>query len=248
MFFSDLQFHIHRFNCLESTNIYALQQLQAKKAKSGDVFWALEQSQGKGQRGTSWQADAGKNLLFSVVLELGLAVDKQFYLSQLVALALEAFLDSLSVPQHCIKWPNDLLVNGEKIAGILIQNTIQGSQIQHAVLGIGINVNQLQFEGFRRKATSLKTIKGKDFDLEVLIQKFLPFLKKQLIDFEKANYEKLREEYLAHLYGYQSPMQFKDKDGVFTGKIVGVAANGHLQVEKEGVLKSYDLKEIEFLN
>ncbi|MEX2379336.1 MAG: biotin--[acetyl-CoA-carboxylase] ligase [Vicingaceae bacterium] len=248
MFFSDLQFNIHRFNCLESTNIYAHQQLQAKKAKSGDIFWTLEQSQGKGQRGTSWQSEVAKNLLFSVVLKIDLAVDKQFYLSQAVALALYAFLDSLSVEMLQLKWPNDLLVNGEKIAGILIQNSIQGNRIQDSVVGIGLNVNQIQFEDYKRKATSLKLLKNKDFDLRQLLQQFLPFLKKQLIDFEKADYEKLRKEYLAYLYGYQSPMQFKDKDGAFSGKIVGVVENGYLEVEKEGELKSYDLKEVEFLD
>lgn len=246
MFFSDLQFNIHRFNCLESTNIYAHQQLQAKKAKSGDVFWTLEQSQGKGQRGTSWQSEAAKNLLFSVVLKVDLAVDKQFYFSQAVALALYAFLDSLSVSQPCIKWPNDLLVKGDKIAGMLIQNSIQGNQIQHAVVGIGLNVNQIQFEDFKRKATSLKLLKNKDFDLEQLLQQFLLFLKQQLIDFEKKDYRKLNQDYLSHLYGYQSLMPFKDKDGKFSGRIVDIAENGHLQVEKEGVVKSYDLKEVEF--
>lgn len=247
MSFSDLHFQIHRFNCLESTNIYALQQLQAKKAKNGDVFWALEQSQGKGQRGTSWQTDASKNLLFSVVLKLDLAADKQFYLSQAIALSLFTFLDSLSVLQASIKWPNDLLVKRDKIAGVLIQNSIRGSQIQHAVIGIGLNVNQLQFNDYHRKATSLKKENGKEFDLEALLYKYLVFLKEQLIVFEKTDYKQLNKDYLAHLYGFQRPVQFQDKEGKFRGKIVGVTVNGHLEVEKEGLLRSYDLKEIEFL-
>lgn len=246
MLSSDFQFTIHRFNCLESTNSYALQQLHAKKVVNGDVIWSLEQLKGQGQRGENWQSDKGKNLLFSVVSGVNLRVEMQFYLSKAVALALYYFIDSLSVANVSIKWPNDLLVAGQKIAGILIQNSIQGSKIQHAVIGIGLNVNQTVFEKYKRKATSLKLIKGEEFDLEELLQQFLPFLSEQLVELQKGNFKKINQNYLNHLYGFQSLMQFKDEEGAFTGQIIGIAESGHLQVSKVGVVKDYDLKGLEF--
>lgn len=113
------------------------------------------QSRGRGQRGNSWSSSAGANLTFSVVLCPGfLETAQQFYLSKAVSLAVCDTVESFGVrPQ--VKWPNDIYIDGRKVAGILIENDLAGNFLSRSVVGIGINVNQTEFDPALPNPTSL---------------------------------------------------------------------------------------------
>lgn len=154
--------HLSKIN---STNIYAMEQVQAKLAEHGAAFFADLQTSGKGQMGKKWESEAGKNLLLSVVLNTSsLNMGDQFALSAAIALATHDFLSAYIQQDLTIKWPNDLYWGDRKAGGILIENQISGGIWTHAIAGIGININQTQFPGTTSRAVSLRQITGKQYN------------------------------------------------------------------------------------
>ena len=150
---------------INSTNIYAMEQVQAKLAEHGAVFFADLQTAGKGQMGKNWESEAGKNLLLSVILNTSsLNMGDQFALSAAVALATHDFLSSYIPYNLTIKWPNDLYWCDRKAGGILIENQISGGIWTNAIAGIGININQTLFSETTTRAVSLKQITGQQYN------------------------------------------------------------------------------------
>ena len=240
---SDFNFQFTRLSSLKSTNIYALELLRQKKGFTGTVIVTDFQTKGKGQQGKIWESEKGKNLQFSIIISPKLAVEKQFELSQFVAICLRQWLDSMSVSVVQIKWPNDILVNGKKIAGVLIENSIQGQEISHSVIGIGLNVNQVGFSIFSRLATSLK----KNVDMDKALTSFLELFKSNYLKYKSGQLDVVKL-YLSYLFGLGTPQRYVDDKGEFLGVILGVRPNGKLQVNKNGKLKSYDIKQLQFLD
>ena len=129
------------FEVLSSTNTYATELLAKTTPSEGTVISAGFQEAGRGQIGSSWTASAGKNLLLSVIpYPRWLAARQQFTLSQAVALAVADTISSATGKMAEVKWPNDVYLEGKKLAGILIQNSLSGTYLQNAVVGIGLNV------------------------------------------------------------------------------------------------------------
>ena len=235
-----------KFDSLESTNIHAFQLAQQNKLEHGEIVLADFQESGKGQSGAYWLADKGKNLTFSLLLKHEVSIQEQFLLTKMVAVGIKEFLDSLSVGYVAIKWPNDILINNDKIAGVLIENSVQGEKINYSVLGIGLNVNQLKFPKFERKATSLASLIGHPMNLSNLLDRLLVHLERSFL-LMKENPEELSKKYISALYGFGKTMKFEDKEGAFEGMILSVQTSGKLQVNRAGTLKVYDLKEIRFI-
>ena len=150
----------------DSTNRYISQlcnELQESVAELTTVT-AEFQSAGKGQRGNTWEADKGKNLLFSFVLyPTFLEARRQFTLSQIVSLSIKEELDRWS-DEITIKWPNDIYWRDKKICGILIENDLSGHFIGRSISGIGININQDEFHSDAPNPVSLKQITGQEHD------------------------------------------------------------------------------------
>jgi len=213
--------------------------------REGLLISTKHQTKGKGQRGKKWESGANKNLLISVVIEPNIPISKQFNISKLVALAIYDVMISLGLEAK-IKWPNDILVNSKKIAGILIQNILKKNQIIHSVIGIGLNVNQTKFSQFDRKATSLKLVLNKVYDILEVQHKLLHFLEKRVVEF-KAEI-KQDEDYLQALYLFEKWTTFEVNNTQFSGRIKGVNSHGNLLIEQEdGNVNQYDLQEVEFL-
>ena len=135
-----------------STNSYALELKNTAVFREGLVVTADFQTGGKGQRGKEWESNRNENLLLSVVVEPNISAENQFDINFLSSLAVMDCLNDFHIDSH-IKWPNDILVNKFKIAGILIQNLISKNIITHTVIGIGLNINQVKFSNFFPKAT-----------------------------------------------------------------------------------------------
>lgn len=236
--------NIYFFDTLESTNLYAQEHIKSKKITSNSVIVAKKQIAGKGQRGAQWFSNYNENLLVSLVLfHRSFPVDDAFYLSKITSLALYDFIQELTEGQVRIKWPNDIFIGEKKVAGILIENNLTGNRIISSVIGIGLNVNQLEFEE-ELNATSIYKESGKKYTLTELPSSFLPYFKKWF----STSKEKLKPEYLKRLYAFGETKSYEDKNGIFKAKILGVAENGLLQLKKEdGGISSYEIKDVRLI-
>lgn len=204
------------------------------------------QTAGRGQRGNTWEAAPGMNLTFSTVVRPAfLPVQDQFYLTIAASLAVHDYLSTKTGKPIAIKWPNDILVHEKKICGILIENVVQGVRFMAAIAGIGLNVNQDNFN--TGKATSVKQETGKESDLETVLHELLEHLEARYLQLRRFEYTSLKEEYLSRLYALNEPRQFVHQGQAFEGVIQGVDESGRLGVDtREGVLY-YDIKEISLL-
>jgi BirA family biotin operon repressor/biotin-[acetyl-CoA-carboxylase] ligase len=226
-----------------STNTY-LQELMSKaECFEGLVVVAKNQVHGKGQRGNTWESENGKNLTFSVLLKPNLPIDEQFLLSQTVALGIYDFLIAKNIEQVAIKWPNDIYVGSQKIAGILIENTLTANKIATCIIGIGLNVNQTKFSPTIH-ATSLALLTEKEFEMESLLPELLKYLEARYLQLKAGKTTLIKHEYLTVLLGYQKPLHYLVNNQRVTGIIKGISPIGKLQVEINLQLHEFDLKEI----
>ena len=149
-----------KLNATDSTNNYLKKLMLETVLDDFSVVVTNHQTKGRGQMGSEWSSEKDKNLTFSVLKsKTSLLLHQQFMLSILVSLSIVKTLEGYNIPKLAIKWPNDILSDHHKIAGILIENSIKNQQIEFSVIGIGLNVNQEIFEGLP-KVCSLKHILG----------------------------------------------------------------------------------------
>ncbi len=241
--------HIIKLNAIGSTNTY-LRQLNAKAPlKDFTVASAKQQTEGRGQMGTKWQSQSSKNLMLSVFTNVSfLDIDKNFCLSMATSLALLDTLSHFNLRRLFVKWPNDIMADNQKISGILIENIIKKQKIEASIIGIGLNVNQTDFEDLPQ-ATSMKAITGVHYDLDAVLSLMLKNLEKQLDRLKLGNFGSLKNDYEAALFRKNKPSTFEDKQGHrFSGYIKGVTESGLLQILLEdNILKNYDFKKVKLL-
>lgn len=241
------------FDELPSTNDFARNYANQSAAQEGAVIRARKQTSGRGQMGTTWESMPECNLTMSVVLKPSwLRADQQTGLSKAVALAvfdaLQDWANREKIDQQIqIKWPNDVLINRQKVCGILIENTINGQNLGVSVVGIGVNVNQTHFSGALSSATSMALVSGKEEDIEQVMRLIFAYLEANyLLLKSEGGAVTLHQHYLQHLLGYQQLMSFVSvPDGrIFEGVIVDVDADGMLCVDRDGVVQKFGLKSI----
>lgn len=235
------------FPVLESTNATAIELLSKSKPTEGTLLVTPHQTAGKGQIGSSWQSEAGKNLTFSLILyPVFLPVRAQFDLSIAVSMALHDALTELLPAARCrVKWPNDLFLENKKVAGVLIQNSLLGSTIQYAVVGIGLNVNQQHFGDELPHAGSLASVAGKAFSTEAVLEELLLRLEQRYLQLRAGKSAALRNTYSQYLFGINELRSFYlPGEGPLEGRIRGVDPSGKLLVETEQGMRSFNLKEI----
>lgn len=241
--------NVIKLNAIESTNLYLKKLAIEKELESYTVVTANYQSAGRGQMGASWHSENGKNLTFSILIKFdGFEIERQFYLSMAVSLGLLAAIRSLASMQLFVKWPNDILAEKDKLAGILIENIVSASAIKQTIIGIGLNVNQEQFPSTIGKATSLKKITGNTFDTDSLLESIVISIQNFVGYIERREFQKLKDLYLKSLYKFEKPVMFEDGKGlIFLGKIVDVCEDGKLEVALEDEkTRKFNLKEIKF--
>jgi len=213
--------------------------------KEGLMVTASYQTGGNGQRGKSWESLKGDNLLISIVIEPNISIQNQFLLSKCVALALYDLL-SLYANDVSIKWPNDILVGRQKIAGILIQNILKRNEITHSVIGVGLNVNQTEFKTYSPKATSLKLLLNRTFDISIIQEELLKYLAERIKQLRSGVDQ--QKEYLSVLFLNNKITVFESDGQKFMGIIKGVSQKGklHIQLEDDSVAE-FDDQEVKFL-
>ena len=234
-----------KLETINSTNDYTLSLKDSLVFKEGLVVTANFQSGGNGQRGKVWESNANENLLLSVVIEPKLKLDEQSLISKIAALSVFDLLKSLGI-EALIKWPNDVLVNKQKIAGILMQNKLQGNYITHSVIGLGFNVNQLVFKPYLPKATSLKLQLNKEYEVLEIQEQFLSFLSTRLIRLKKG--ENQTNEYLKDLFLKDTPAAFESDNKQFMGIIKGVSESGKLLIQfDDDSITAFENQQVKYL-
>lgn len=236
------------FDSLASTNSYALQLIKEKQAKDKQVIVANYQTAGRGQREKKWQAEAGKSLLFSRIDLNYSSIDQQFYRSKCIALGIKSLIDSLAVSDCSIKWPNDILIGDKKIAGILIENSIEGTFVKSSIIGVGLNVNQEKFEHFDREATSLKKCTNQSFDCIQVLKDLLAHFKNWEEKLASGNFQAIDSAYQKALYGFGKTLNFKQENRLFKAEIINCNQRGELILLEEGIEKAYQMHQLQFID
>ena len=214
---------------VDSTNNYAMALIKKGSISNEMGVFAMEQTNGKGRRGKQWNARPGQNVTLSVVAEMKWQpVLSQFPLSVAVALACRDFIASFVKEKVFIKWPNDIFINDSKAAGVQIENVIKGTLWQWTVIGIGVNVNQVDFDNVDAKVTSLKRETGGIYDVLTLAGKLKDFVLTKMEDLKKGNFDQMLQEYNEHLYGRNCLIKLKKESVVFETTIRAVSESGQL--------------------
>ena len=234
-----------------STNDYLANLCRESKAKEFYTVVAKSQTNGKGQRGNSWESESGKNLTFSIVLyPTALEANKQFILSMLAALACHEALSNYT-NGFSIKWPNDIYWKDKKIGGILIENELEGKYITQSIIGIGLNINQEAFHSDAPNPVSLKQIIGAEVNLQEVLMKVVHGIIGGYRQIE-ANFNisqlAISAMYRKNLYRRKGLFPYRDAQGDFLAEHQEVEPDGHLVLKDEqGALRRYAFKEVTFV-
>ena len=238
---------------VDSSNNYAMALAQSGGAEHGTVYFACEQSAGKGQRGKTWISRPNENVIMSAIIQPGsLLLDQQFQLSVAVSLACYDFFKTFASEEFTrIKWPNDLYWQDRKAGGILIESGVgsreSGAEWLWAVAGIGININQTEFEEFSTRAVSLKQITGKDWDVVELAKELCGCLEKRYRQLIAGNANAQLREYNSLLYKLNQVVRLKKDNAVFETRIISVTQKGKLTT-RDTIEREFDWGEVEFVH
>ena len=233
---------------IDSTNAY-LQRQQSEHDIRNWVVSADEQTAGKGMGSNGWESEVGKNLTFSLALDMGfLPAERQFLLSEAVPLGIIEVLDTLLPSEKLsIKWPNDIYFENRKLAGILINSTIKANMMDVSIIGIGLNVNQMKFQDWPTHPISLKMVTGKEYDLKPLLEQIAEriLIKVQQL---KSSPTSIEKDYLKRLFRYRTWADYEVEGKVLRLFMTGIDSFGRLQLlDTENKPHCFDIKEIRFI-
>ena len=239
--------YIFRQN-LSSSNSYAAKLLKTEAVQEGTIIYTNFQAAGRGQTGNSWESEDGKNLLISLILyPFMIKPSDQFIISKIISLGICDYLRQHTA-NVSIKWPNDIYVNNDKIAGILIEASIIRDEIENIIVGIGLNINQKKFKSDAPNPVSLGLITGEKYNIEECLKSLSAFLDRRYKQLLQEKRSAIDREYLTTLYRYEEWSEYSDTNGSFEGRIISVNASGRLQIEDHrGRIYEYGFKEVEFL-
>lgn len=244
-FASTLDFKVIWLDEVESTNVVVREMINAGQAQEGLLLAANYQTKGRGQQNNNWESETGKNILCSLLLEpTFLTVDQQVWFNMAISLSVYDAL-TFYTKGVSIKWPNDVYINDKKVAGLLIENTLQGQKIRHSIIGIGLNINQQKFNSVNSSSLGLQA--NDWFDRNDVLQQILNYIKMRYSQLRLNQFDKVNRDYHAVLYGKDEMKKYVADGKVFEGKIVGVNENGSLIVNIDGVNTEFMVKEISML-
>ena len=243
------------FNSLPSTYTYIAE--NAAGMVTGAVVTADYQTAGRGQRGNTWESDAGENLLFSMLARLPqFEARRQFYISEAVSMAIVDTLEGECGVKCKVKWPNDIYAGDKKICGILISHAVEaGSQqgvalITHSVLGAGINLNQREFRSDAPNPVSVWQLTGRQTDREAFLQALVENINTRLEQLDSRDFRSLHDEYMSHLWradGCEHPFYDVGTGERFMATVYAVEPMGHLILSTSDGLRRYAFKEVSWL-
>lgn len=237
-----------KLDAIDSTNEFLKGLLSKQTVDNFTVITAENQTKGKGQMGSVWTSEVGKNLIMSILVKDFLFDISQIYnLNILVSLAVYQALEEIEIPELSIKWPNDIMSDTKKIGGILIENSIKSDGAILSIVGLGLNVNQTNFEDLP-KASSLAVVCERIFDKEEILFSIVENIKKN-IEMWNSQADFMWEKYTNILFKKGIPMPFQNTDNQkFMGIIQGISSIGKLRILLEDdSISEFDIKEIQML-
>ena len=233
---------------IDSTNAY----LQRQQSECDIRNWVVstdEQTAVKGLGSNGWESEVGKNLTFSLALDVSfLPAERQFLLSEAIALGLIHALDALLPPEKLhIKWPNDIFYDNQKLSGILINSTIKANKMDVSIIGIGLNVNQMQFQDWPTHPISLQQITGNDYDLQSLLEQVVENIIDK-VEILRTEPNAIETAYLKRLYRYRTWADYEVDGRVLRLLMTGIDPFGRLLlIDEKNKTYCFDIKEIKFL-
>ena len=226
-------FNIIKLDAISSTNDWLKEKYDKNSCLDGDLIWVNEQTMGRGQKSNRWLSEAGKNLTFSFFKVLkSLKVNDQFIINCLVSTAIINALKKIHVPNLSLKWPNDILSDDKKICGILIENYIKGDAIVGSIIGVGLNINQTDFNNIK-SASSLLNQTGKEFDLEFVLNLLLNSFMESFKFCKSESKEYLIRKYEKLLFAKNRLSKFEFNNQTFNATIIGIDLDGKLVLQNE---------------
>lgn len=240
--------YVRHFEVTDSTMLRLRDSELSERPEAFVLVTADYQTAGRGQKGTSWEADPKSNLLFGFLFHPEkIPATQQFSLSEALALAvadsLSAYTDGIS-----IKWPNDIYWQDRKICGMLLEHDLCGSHIATTLTGVGLNINQKTFRSNAPNPVSLLQITNKETDRSQILQQILSRFVTHYLNLQNGHYEELHRQYMQKLYRRNGWYTYRDPSGVFRAEIVEISPLGVLTLRKEdGTLQPYAFKEISYI-
>ena len=218
------------FQSLASTNKKACDMLQKGGAEKGLVLIAEEQTAGRGRQGKGWYSPCGTGLYFTILLEPCVVSQKYYLITVISCLSVVKSLEDINVyPQ--IKWPNDLLLEGKKICGILSQLQSGKNDEKYFVVGIGLNLNQREFPSDLKEATSVYNLTEKKVDRTELLKKILENIEYYYLELKKGKEDKLLSSWKNKLAWFNKQVIVKDRTNQWQGRLAGISKRGELILE-----------------
>lgn len=225
----------HYFAELDSTNTYA-RQLAENGAREGEIVIAEAQTQGRGRLGRRWQSPPFANLYFSVILRPGLPPAQAPQITLTAAVALAETVASFIAEPVSIKWPNDILVDGKKLAGILTEAACDAERLYYVILGIGVNLNYrvaAMPEEIRARATSIAELTGQSVHRESFLRRLIQGLDRCYGELDEFGFAGLEPRWQAHFGLRGKPVRVELLDQIITGRAIGIDKDGALLIEDE---------------
>ena len=242
-----MPYNLKKFKEVSSTNGLMKEYLDAGSLEDNTVFMTESQTAGRGQGDNKWQSEPFKNILASVYKKLHLPVEHHYLLNMSIAVSICKYLEELNV-KALIKWPNDIYINNNKLAGLLVENRMLGKNITSTIIGIGLNVNQVSFPKELPNPVSLQIVLNKELNLNSVCEGLF----NNVIDADifTGKTDAIYSEYIKRLYRKESYAMYVDREnGEFEGRIVAVTEQGQLIVEdkKSHEKRSYFHGDIEYV-
>ena len=243
-----LRYKVLHHPSLASTNTHLINMLASgEPAEEFTVVSTEEQTCGRGQGTNVWCSQSGKNLTFSTLLLPDIPADKHFFLNMCISLGIRRTVEKYA--DHVrVKWPNDIYINDRKVCGILIESSVKGGRITRCVAGIGLNVNQETFDSWVPNPVSIRNVSGEENDLSRVLDETMHNIHHYYTLLQEGRLDEIKREYLAHMWRKDTPADFRDEQGRFTGTIRGCDDMGCLQIERpDGTLSVYAFREVSFV-
>ena len=236
---------IIKVNATRSTNDKVKMLIKSKKILSGDLIIAKYQYGGRGQRMNKWYSSYGKNLLCSLFYRpLDINADRTFLINQVVSLAVLKTIRKFNNEKCLIKWPNDILSVNKKIAGILVENSLSSDKVNHSIIGVGININQIFFKSLPN-ATSIKKISNKNIVVERVLNELINSYNYYFTKINDIKY--INDQYNQNIFGKQG-CRFIINGKEHSGKIISISNTGIIKLKTDyKETGTYDSRRVKLL-
>lgn len=227
---------------VSSTNLYLKKLIKDKSINENILVSTNYQEKGRGQRSNIWESEKNMNILISFLYVHTTNNYDLFKFNMLISLAIYDFLSKYFKTGLKIKWPNDLMINNKKIAGVLVQNIESNFK---SIIGVGININQKEFKIFSPQATSFSNELNKEFNRNALILELMNNFENYLINYFQFN--DLKNSYMLKIYKFKQQTNFLNNLKQFKGEIMNFNSSGEIIIKRGDEFLSFKNGEVKMI-